>query len=73
MDRRYRYIWMTKKFLFKKFNKKRKEIEKPLNYTVYIMNDVIWYRLEPISPEIRFPEVVNMIMKKGEFLWKITV
>lgn len=73
MDRRYLYIWMMKKFLFKKFGKKSKEIEQPLNYTVYMMNGIIWYRLEPISPEIQFPEVVNMIMKKGEFLWKITI
>lgn len=70
MDRIYRYIWMLKIFLFRKFNKKKKEIEKPLNYTVYMMNGVMWYRLEPMSPELRFPEVVNIIMKKENFYGK---
>jgi len=43
-----------KKFLFKYEQ----------NYTVYSINGVTWYRLEKESPGIRFPQIVDMIMKE---------
>ena len=50
------YLWKRmKEFLFKK----------PI-YTVYIINDVTWYRLEKESPLIKFPKAVEMIKKMTE-------
>jgi hypothetical protein len=53
MERPYHFLCrMMRKFLFKR----------ELNYNVYVINGVTWYRLEPKSPKFRFPKAVNMIM-----------
>lgn len=61
MDRIYHFLRNMKKFLFKREIKSN-----PLNYTVYNMNGVFWYRLDPSEPELKFPEVVNMIMRNED-------
>lgn len=54
MERIYHFLRKMKTFLIKEEQK----------YSVYVINGVIWYRLEKKSPEIRFHEVMKWIMKK---------
>lgn len=54
MERIYHFLRKMKTFLIKEEQK----------YSVYMINGVIWYRLEKKSPEIKFPEVIEWIINK---------
>lgn len=56
MNRICRLISKMKTFLFRENT-----------YSIYVINGVTWYRLEPKSPKFRFPNAVKIIMKKENY------